>query len=66
MFQFPSSTSNTLCIHVLVLGHSPQVGSPIRTSADYRLFAPARSFSQLITSFIGAWCQGIHPMLLVA
>ena len=41
-------------------------GFPIRISTGQWLFAPLRSFSQLITSFIGFWCQGIHPMLLVA
>jgi hypothetical protein len=36
-----------------------RLGFPIRTSPDLRLFAPPRSFSQLIASFIGSWCQGI-------
>ena len=39
------------------------VGSPIRTSAGQRICAPYRSFSQLITSFVGFQCQGIHLML---
>ena len=43
-----------------------QVGFPIRISPDRWLFAPPRSFSQLITSFIGFRCQGIHQMLLFA
>ena len=38
----------------------------IRISADQCLFAAPRSFSQLITSFIGSWCQGIRLMLLFA
>ena len=38
----------------------------IRISADRSLFAAPRSFSQLITSFIGSWCQGIRLMLLFA
>ena len=42
------------------------VGSPIRKSADQRLFAPSRSLSQLVTSFIGSCCQGIHLMLFIA
>ena len=42
------------------------MGSPIRTSADQQLFALPRSFSQLTTSFIAFWCQGILPVLLVA
>ena len=56
----------TLCIHVQVPEHLPQVGFPIRKSTGQWLFAPHRSFSQLIASFIGFWCQGIHPMLLLA
>ena len=43
-----------------------QAGFPIRISPDRWLFAPPRSFSQLITSFIGFRCQGIHPTLLFA
>ena len=38
----------------------------IRISADRSLFAAPRSFSQLITSFFGSLCQGIHLMLLFA
>ena len=36
----------------------------IRKSAGQSLFAAHRSLSQLIASFIGSWCQGIHLMLL--
>ena len=32
----------------------------------YRLFAAPRSFSQLVTSFFGSWCQGIPLMLFLA
>ena len=38
----------------------------IRISAGRSLFAAHRSFSQLVTSFIGSWCQGIHLMLFFA
>ena len=38
----------------------------IRISADRRLFAAPRSFSQLVTSFIGSQCQGILHMLFFA
>ena len=48
------------CTHAL-----PCVGSPIRTSAGRRLFAPYRSLSQLVTSFIGSQCQGIRLMLFL-
>ena len=44
----------------------PQPGSPIRISADQSPFAAPRSFSQLIASFIGNQCHGIHPALLFA
>ena len=42
------------------------VGCPIQISAGRWIFAPYRSFSQLITSFIGSQCQGIRLMLFVA
>ena len=38
----------------------------IQTSAAQRIFAPPRSFSQLITSFFGSRCQGIRPALFLA
>ena len=38
----------------------------IRTSAALCLFAAPRSFSQLITSFFGSWCQGILHVLFFA
>ena len=41
-------------------------GFPIRISADRWIFASPRRFSQLITSFIGSQCQGIHPALFIA
>ena len=42
------------------------VGSPIQISMDHGIFAPPHGFSQLITSFFGFWCLGIHPTLLLA
>ena len=41
------------------------MGCPIRTSPDQRLFAPPRSFSQLVTSFFASESQGIHHSLLL-
>ena len=38
----------------------------IRISADHIMLADPRSFSQLTTSFVGSWCQGILPTLLLA
>ena len=66
MFQFPSSPLITLCIYVMIHTFLPYVGFPIRKSALHQLFAPTRSFSQLVTSFFGSQCQGILPALLVA
>ena len=47
----------------MVLHHG---GFPIRKSADRSSFAAPRSLSQLVTSFFGSLCQGIHLMLLFA
>ncbi len=41
-------------------------GYPIRKSPGQSVLAALRSLSQLITSFIACWHQGIHCMLLVA
>ena len=38
----------------------------IRRSAGQWSFAPLRSFSQLVASFIGRYRQGIHRMLLLS
>ena len=44
---------------------SLHVGSPIRTSAHLRLFAPTRGFSQLITSFVASESHRHPPCALV-
>ncbi len=54
MFQFPG-----LAPSFGRVARSPVSGCPIRTSADHRIFAPTRSFSQLITSFVASESQGI-------
>ncbi len=41
-------------------------GFPIRTSPDQSLLAAPRGLSQLATSFIACWRQGIHRTPLVA
>ena len=41
-------------------------GYPIRRSPDHGLCAAPRGLSQLITSFIACWCQGIHHAPLLA
>ena len=44
----------------------PWTGCPIRRSPGQSLFAAHRSLSQLTTSFIDTWHQGIHRTPLVA
>ena len=44
----------------------PQPGSPIRKFLDQCLLAAPQDLSQLIASFIGNQCHGIHPALLFA
>ena len=44
----------------------PSVGFPIRKSSGQRLFPAYRSLSQVTTSFIDSWRQGIHRTPLVA
>ena len=65
MFQFPGCPSVrygfTYEYQDIVL-----VSFLIRISADQCSFTAPRSFSQLVTSFFGVKCQGIHPTLFVA
>ena len=44
----------------------PRPGSPIRISMDQSLLATPHGFSQLIASFFGNQCPGIHPALFFA
>ena len=46
-----------------VLSHS---GYPIRKSPGHSVFTALRGLSQLATSFIAYWHQGIHDVLFVA
>ena len=65
MFQFPGFPTFTYVFskRSMILHHGC---SHIRTSPDQCLFAAPRSFSQLVTSFIGSQCQGILHMLFFA
>ena len=65
MFQFPGFPTQRygFTLRSMTLHHG---GFPIRKSAGRSLFAAHRSLSQLVTSFFGSWCQGIHLMLLFA
>ena len=44
---------------------SAQVGFPHSDISDQWIFALLPKLSQLITSFIGSQCQGIHPCALM-
>ena len=48
------------------MGHVLHEVSPFGNLRILRLFAPPRSLSQLVTSFIGSQCQGILHMLFFA
>ena len=65
MFQFPEFPAYTyeFSIRSAILHRG---GFPIRKSADQGLFTAPRSLSQLVTSFVGSQCQGIHLMLFFA
>ena len=54
-----------LCIQYMIHGLL-HVDFSIRKSADQWIFAPPRSLSQLIASFVGSQCQGIRPALFLA
>ena len=59
MFQFPTFA------HCFAVCRLPTTGCPIRRSTGQRIFAPYRSFSQLITSFFAFESLGIlHAPLL--
>ena len=63
-FSSPGSLPYTIRICILFMHGctgSSRAGFPIQISADHRVCAPPRSFSQLVTSFFGSQCQGILP-----
>ena len=64
MFQFPGFPWYTYVFSIpfMILHHE---GFPIRIPTDRCLFTAPRGLSQLVTSFFGSWCQGIHLMLFV-
>src|SRR5260221_7607146 len=61
------SSPGSLRLPMNSAGNDPKgPGFPIRRSADQRVLAPPRGFSQRATSFIASQCQGIHQMPLNA
>ena len=65
MFQFRGFPPHSYGFTVRWYGIAV-TGFPIRISAGLWIFAPNRSFSQLVTSFFGSWCQVILPTLFIA
>jgi hypothetical protein len=66
MFHFTPSCFNWTMNSSRDTGRLKPVGCPIRKSTDQRLLAAPRGLSQLATSFIASWHQGIHRLHLVA
>ena len=62
MFQFTWFASYS---YGLAIGYLYEVGFPIGTSTGQWIFAPLRSFSQLIASFFASWCLGILLVLFL-
>ena len=58
MFQFRRFPTYGYVFTIRYWSIAP-VGFPIRKSTDRSSCAAPRSLSQLITSFVGSWCQGI-------
>ena len=65
MFQFRRFPSYTYFIQYMMTKLSLSDCS-IRISTDHIMLADPRGFSQLTASFVGSWCQGILPTLLLA
>jgi hypothetical protein len=64
MFHFPACPPCTLYIQVQVTRHDSGRVAPFgNPRITVRLPTP-RGLSQVPTSFIGSWCQGIHRVLL--
>ena len=56
----------SLCIQLQMSRHYPRRVSPFRNLRIKACLAAPRSLSQLTTSFIASWRQGIHRLLLIA
>ena len=65
MFQFRRFPPHTYGFSVRYASFAC-VDCSIRTSPAQCVLTAPRSFSQLITSFIGSQCQGIRPALFIA
>jgi hypothetical protein len=66
MFQFPPFASAAYFIQPRMSGHYPGRVSPFRNPRINACLAAPRGLSQLATSFIASWRQGIHRLPLLA
>lgn len=64
MFHFPTFPPNTLCVQVQVPRHDSWRVSPFGNPRITACLSTPRGISQITTSFIGSWCQGIHRVPL--
>ena len=66
-YAFFGAFENVLpCIQLQMYRHYPTRVSPFRDLRVKVCLATHRSLSQLTTSFIASWCQGIHRLPLIA
>ena len=66
MFHFTRCRSDRTMNSCGCKGRLIPLGYPIRRCTGQSVFAAIRALSQLITSFIACWHQGIHYVLFVA
>ena len=66
MFHFPGLAQAALFIRAGGMRHDPHRVSPFGHLRIIGCLAPPRSFSQLTTSFIASWHQGIRLLLLLS
>ena len=64
MFQFPRLPPGGLCVRPSVRGNDATRVSPFGDPRVERASAPNRGLSQLVASFVGFLCQGIHRLPL--
>ena len=64
MFHFPTFPPLALCVQARVTGLASSRVSPFGNPRITVWLSTPRGLSQIPTSFIGSWCQGIHRTLL--
>ena len=64
MFQFPRLPPTGLCVQPVVTGNDSRRVCPFGDPRVERACAPNRGLSQLVASFVGFLCQGIHRLPL--